>query len=79
MNANSLILAAASSHSIFHLTPSEHNTLTHCWVNSGPRLRRWANICPALTQRAVFAGMETAVVAKVQWYQANVTDKTLAK
>ena len=74
MNANSLILAAASNHSIFHLTPSEHNTLTQCWANVGPRLRRWANICLALTQRVVFAGMEIAVGAKVHWYQANVTD-----
>ena len=38
MNANSLILAAASSHRIFHLTPSEHNTLTQCWVNSNAGL-----------------------------------------
>ena len=33
--------------------PSEHDTLTQCWVNVGRRLRRRPNINPALSQCTV--------------------------
>ena len=37
---------------------SEHETQTQCWVMSGHRLRRWANISPALGQRRLGCGAD---------------------
>ena len=40
-------------------TPSKHETLTQCWSNARPRLRRWPSIKPALVQRLAFAGLRS--------------------
>ena len=47
-------------------TPSKHETLTQCWSNALPRLRRRSSIKPALVQRLAFAGLRSIACRSVK-------------
>ena len=46
--------------------PSKHRDLNMCWLNVGPRLRRWPGLTPALVQHLISAGIVTSDVMTLQ-------------